>query len=148
MLQIPSDTVTQITQVSSGALFIQFCTTMENIFPQLMQRIKIKWWIIKLLKTLCFSTCSLEIIQWNVHCFTPVDLVRSGESAWWRHQMETFSASLAICAGNSPVAGEFPTQRPVTRSFDVFFHLPLGWWFETHRAHYDVNVMEWHQGWF
>ena len=28
-----------------------------------------------------------------------------------------------ICAGNSPVAGEFPVQRPVTRSFDVFFDL-------------------------
>ena len=36
--------------------------------------------------------------------------------------------------------GEFPTQRPVTRSFDVFFDLrlnkllskqPRGWWFET-----------------
>ena len=58
---------------------------------------------------------------------------------WWRHQMETFSALLAICAGNSPVPGEFPTQRPVTRSFDVFFDLRLnkrlskqwwGWWFE------------------
>ena len=60
--------------------------------------------------------------------------------AWWRHQMETFSALLAICAGNSPVPGEFPAQRPVTRSFDVFFDLRLnkrsskqewGWWFET-----------------
>ena len=39
--------------------------------------------------------------------------------------METFSALLAICAGNSPVAGEFPTQRPVTQSFDVFFDLRL-----------------------
>ena len=38
---------------------------------------------------------------------------------WWRHQMETFSALLAICGGNSPV----PTQRPVTRSFDVYFDL-------------------------
>ena len=37
--------------------------------------------------------------------------------------METFSALLAICAGNSPVPGEFPTQRPVTRSFDVYFDL-------------------------
>ena len=37
--------------------------------------------------------------------------------------METFSALLAICAGNSPVSGEFPTQRPVTQSFDVFFDL-------------------------
>ena len=60
--------------------------------------------------------------------------------AWWRHQMETFSALLAICAGNSPVSGEFPAQRPVTRSFDVFFDLRLdwrlskhswGWWLET-----------------
>ena len=46
-------------------------------------------------------------------------------TTWWRHQMETFSASLAICAGNSPVPGEFPAQRPVTRSFDVFFDLCL-----------------------
>ena len=59
---------------------------------------------------------------------------------WWRHQMETFSASLAICARNSSVTGEFPAQRPVMRSFDVFFDLRLnkrlskqwwGWWFET-----------------
>ena len=60
--------------------------------------------------------------------------------SWWRHQLETFSALLATCAGNSPVPGDFPAQRPVTRSFDVFFDLRLnkrlskqswGWWFET-----------------
>ena len=60
--------------------------------------------------------------------------------SWWRHQMETFSALLALCAGNSPVPGEFPSQRPVTRSFDVFFDLRMnkllskqkwGCWFET-----------------
>ena len=39
--------------------------------------------------------------------------------------METFSELLAICAGNSPVPGEFPTQRPVTQSFDVYFDLRL-----------------------
>ena len=39
--------------------------------------------------------------------------------------METFSALLAICAGNSPVTGEFPTQRPVTRGFAVFPDLRL-----------------------
>ena len=47
------------------------------------------------------------------------------DGSWWRHQMETFSVLLAICAGNSPVTSEFPTQRPVTRSFDVFFYLRL-----------------------
>ena len=60
--------------------------------------------------------------------------------SWWRHQRETFSALLAICAGNSPVSGEFPTQRAVTLSFDVFVYLHpnirlskqwWGWWFET-----------------
>ena len=60
--------------------------------------------------------------------------------AWWRHQMETFSALLALCTGNSPVTGEFPSQRPVTWTFDVFFDLRLNkrlskqardWWFET-----------------
>ena len=39
--------------------------------------------------------------------------------------METFSALLALCAGNSPVTGEFAAQRPVTRSFDVFFDLRM-----------------------
>ena len=37
--------------------------------------------------------------------------------------METFSALLATCAGNSPVRGEFPAQRPVTRNFDALVDL-------------------------
>ena len=61
-------------------------------------------------------------------------------SSWWRHQIETFSALLALCPGNSPVTGEFPAQRPVPRSFDVFFYVPpnkrlrkqpWGWWIDT-----------------
>ena len=53
---------------------------------------------------------------------------------------ENISALLSLCAWNSPVTGEFPAQRPLTRSFDVFFDLRLdkrlckqswGWWFET-----------------
>ena len=66
--------------------------------------------------------------------------IRQADSTWWRHQKEIYSALLAICAGNSPVPGEFQAQRPVTRSFDVFFDLrlnkrlskqSLGLWFET-----------------
>ena len=73
------------------------------------------------------SLCSLDECKINV-------------LPWWRHQMETFSASAALCAGNSPAIGEFPSQRPVTLSFDVFFDLCLNkrlskhsWrrWFET-----------------
>ena len=59
--------------------------------------------------------------------------------------METFYALLAICAENSPVTGEFPAQRPVTQSFDVFFDLCLnkrwGCGLRRHRAHYDATVI-------
>ena len=60
-------------------------------------------------------------------------------ATWWRHQIDTFSALRALGVVNSPVTGEFPAQRPVTRSFDVFFDLDLNkqlskqsrcWWFE------------------
>ena len=59
---------------------------------------------------------------------------------WWRHHMETFSVLLALCEGNPSVTGGFPSQRPVTRSFAIFFDLRLnkslciqskGRWFDT-----------------
>ena len=70
---------------------------------------------------------------------------------WWHHQMETFSALLAVCAGNSPVIGEFPAQRPA-----LMFSLICVWingWVNNHeaghlkryRAHYDVIVMANHR---
>ena len=77
--------------------------------------------------TLFFLTIAYGHCWWNC-------------TLWWRHQMETFSSLLALCAGNSPVTGEFPTHSPVPRSFDVFFDLRLNqqlskqWrrrWFET-----------------
>ena len=51
-------------------------------------------------------------------------------SLWYYHDdviklKQTLSALLAFCAGNSPVIHDFPKQRPVTRSFDVFFDLCL-----------------------
>ena len=73
-----------------------------------------------------------------VHLRNP--LTSRAVESWWRDQMETFSALLAICARNSQVTGEFPAQRPVMRSFDVFFDQrpnkrlskqSWGWWLET-----------------
>ena len=60
--------------------------------------------------------------------------------------MDTFSALLDICAGNSSVTGKFPMQRPVTRSFDVSFDLcprnnSEAGDLRCHCAHYDVIVM-------
>ena len=74
---------------------------------------------------------------------------------WWRHQMETFSALLAFCAGNSSVTGEFLSQRPVTWSF--LFPMTWAWidvWLNNreacdlrrHHGHYDVTVMGRKQG--
>ena len=54
--------------------------------------------------------------------------------AWWRHLMDTFSVLLALCVGNSPVTGEFPSQMPVTWSFlwsGLIKGLSKQWWFET-----------------
>ena len=54
--------------------------------------------------------------------------------------MEAFSALLALCEGNPPITGGFPSQRPVTLDFDVIFDLRLNKrlgkqsrrrWFET-----------------
>ena len=66
--------------------------------------------------------------------------------------METYSALQVLCAGNPPVNGEFPSQRSVTRSFDVLFDLGLNGSVNNrdagdlrrHRAHCDVTVMRIH----
>ena len=59
---------------------------------------------------------------------------------FWRTKDMMTSSNGNISRVNGPLCGEFPTQRPVTRSFDVFFDLCVnkrlnkqswGWWFET-----------------
>ena len=89
-------------------------------------------------KPCCFLSLKFDTIKINSRR-TPSVEKHFFFSSWWRHQIETFSALLAICAGNSPASGEFPAQRPVTRSFDVSCGLCLnkqlrkqlwGWWFE------------------
>ena len=75
-------------------------------------------------------------------------MAASATYPWWRHQMETFSALLAISAGNSPVPGKFPAQRPVTLMFSLIWAWINGWVnnreagdLRRYRAHYDVTVM-------
>ena len=70
--------------------------------------------------------------------------------ACWRHQMETFSVLLAICAGNSPVTGEFSSQSQWR--WVLMFSLICAWingWVNNreagdlrrHRAHYNVTIL-------
>ena len=69
---------------------------------------------------LCIRHYQLRFPVWKLSHFGS-----NFTKTWWRYQMETFSALLALCTENSPVTGEFPAQRPVTQSFDVFFDLRL-----------------------
>ena len=98
--------------------------------------------------------CSTELIQgpfwvWNL-LIGWAHTQNDSWCTWWRHQIKTFSALLAICAGNSPVTGEFTSERPVTGCFDVFliYVWTNGWAnnrntgdLRCHCAHYDVTVM-------
>ena len=90
----------------------------------------------------CLYFVNVGNCNFDLHMIFSVRCAEHQLFSWWRHQMEmeAFSALLALWAGYSPVTGEFPSQRPVTRSFDVFFDLCLNkrlskqswvWWFET-----------------
>ena len=97
----------------------------------------------------CFPSHVPEMRRYLPRIFCLCNYIRS----WWRHQMETFSALLVICAGNSLVSGELPAQRPPTQGFDFSFFVLIWVWindwennreagdFRRYRAHYDVTVM-------
>ena len=81
-------------------------------------------------------------------CLTPAITT----STWWRHQMESFSALLALCAGNSPVPVNSPHKGQWRGA--LMFSLICAWinhWVNNreggvlrrHRGYYDVNVMNW-----
>ena len=115
-----------------------FILTQTQMWRQLLPFLCLK----KLLSHICASS-SIEQFLLRSRLLTLLQITR------WRHQMEIFSVLLAICAGSSPVTDDFPTQRPVTRSFDVFSDLCLvnGWVnnhetcdLRSHRAHYNVTV--------
>ena len=102
---------------------------------------------IQLRRPICQISKLYKDINWQYFAQwikTPVPTKFVFREAWWRHQMEIFSALLALCAGNSPRYWPFvqwiTRTKAVTRSFDAFFDLRLnkrlrkqswGWWSET-----------------
>ena len=117
----------------------------KNSFPYLAQEIlstgsvlgdlspERQWWM----NMYCTIYSCTEYKWWNYRflCFP-----HSKISTWWPYQMDIFFVLLALCEGNPLVTSGFPSQRPVSRSFDVFFHLHLNkqlskqskcWWFVT-----------------
>ena len=103
--------------------------------------------------TMCSGIVFNRACRPGNHCWQPFiygyPIFKCGEVTWhwwWRISKCEKIALLALCAGNSPIigelCGEFPSQRPVTRNFDVFFDVTLrlnkrlnkqSWcrWFET-----------------
>ena len=64
--------------------------------------------------------CGFDLLTTGQHDWNLV-----GSISWGSNQTETFSALLVLCEWNSGRRWIPPTQRPVTRSFDVFFDLRL-----------------------
>ena len=60
-------------------------------------------------------------MKWQKYKYSQVYVSSYDDVIKWKY----FPVLLAFCAGNSPVTGEFPSQRPVTQSYDVFFDLRL-----------------------
>ena len=84
------------------------------------------------------------------HCPFGWDRSFHSYNAWWRHQMETFSTQLALCAGNSlvPVNSPHKGQWRGALMFSLICIWINGWVnnpeagdLRRHRGHYDVNVM-------
>ena len=93
----------------------------------------------------------LRLLIWEYKVLSTNRLFLS-KNTWWRHQMVTFSALLTICAGNSPVPGEFPHKGQWRGA--LMFSLICVWingWVNNRKAgdlrgyriHYDVIVMIW-----
>ena len=92
-----------------------------------------------------YSSIAITIVDRLSNAMSCRDTLYTGASlhnciSWWRHQLETFPLNWPFVRGIHRSPGEFPSQRPVTQSFDVFFDLPLNkrlskqswdWWFET-----------------
>ena len=101
-----------------------------------------QYWIEQRCTTLGWLWCT------NRYCRDYVRICMSLEpdfqNEWGRIMMTSSNGNIfrvtGPLRGEFTGPGEFPTQRPVTQSFDVFFDLrlnkrlskqPWGWWFET-----------------
>ena len=154
----PVTSRTNVNPILSKYNTIQYPYRVRSTFKRLLDDFRIPLHCLILIDTQCVESTALAVMRCDVYVRN-LSLIPSPKSVsetagrmnwifepytWWRHQMETFSALLSLCEGNSPVAGEFPSQRQVRRSFDVFFD---GWVnnryagdLRRHRAHYDVTV--------
>ena len=77
------------------------------------------WWITT-------GSCNGFVLPGNKTLRWPM-FIKLYDAIWWRHQMETFFALLALCEGNPPVTGGFPSQKPVSLMFSLISAWINGW---------------------
>ena len=103
-----------------------------------------QWMLISRLK--CEAYTQLSIFKYAVSKINDKHApVHYCQVTWWRHQMESFSALLAFCAGNSPQKGQWRGTLMLS-----FICVWINGWvkhheagdFRRYRAHCDVIVMQ------
>ena len=94
-----------------------------------------------------FLDCGLCHSKLHKHFMTMQPCPINHFISWWRYQMETSSALLALCEENPPVPGGFPSPRAVAL-FTLICAWTNGWAnnrdtgdLRRHHARYDVTVM-------
>ena len=80
------------------------------------------------------SKAEVYIIYWKHIMNNTVGLL----TTWWRHQMETFSALLAFCAGNSPVPVNSPHKGQWRGA--LMFSLICVWINELHVPDFKLDI--------
>ena len=104
----------------------------------------------------CNRCLKLNLIIYFMVIYLDFEVTAEGfVASWWRRDMDKLSTLLALCEGNPPVAGGFPSQRTSDVKLWCFFfavnlnkllnkHLSC-WWFAMPSLLCDVTVMiyEW-----
>ena len=88
----------------------------EHLYQRIMRKVKVSSANKMLLKGVNKGVHLTPVLECIINPSAAVTVIFWDTNVMW---------ILALCAGNSPVTGEFPSQRPVTRSFGVFFDLRL-----------------------
>ena len=117
------------------------------IIPQTIAAGPYWWWVkigLGLVPSDRQAVIWAQVLCWHMTSLGHNELLDQSVVEYWCFMMTSSNGNIfrvtgPLC-GEFTGPGEFPTQWPVTRSFDVFFDLrlnkrlskqPWGWWFET-----------------
>ena len=67
------------------------------------------------------SVSNIKATKWNIDCDWPPHIYMP--LTWWRHQMETFFALLALCEGNPPITAHRWIRLTKASDVQLFYFL-------------------------